>query len=93
MQTSSTALYEFHRSCRKGDLGTLTKTLRPELVNAQDERVTTSQLGLTALAHAVMNAQLEAAIEAAWDARDTITPASTGEQRDAKTFGDLNSCE
>ncbi|MEZ5674289.1 MAG: 2,3,4,5-tetrahydropyridine-2,6-dicarboxylate N-succinyltransferase [Thalassovita sp.] len=29
------------------------------------------------------NAQLEAAIEAAWDARDTITPATTGETRDA----------
>ncbi len=29
------------------------------------------------------NAQLEAAIEAAWEARDTITPATTGEQRDA----------
>ncbi len=29
------------------------------------------------------NAQLEAAIEAAWDARDTITPATTGEQREA----------
>ena len=29
------------------------------------------------------NAQLEQAIEAAWDARDTITPATTGETRDA----------
>ncbi len=29
------------------------------------------------------NAQLEAAIEAAWDARDTITPATTGETREA----------
>lgn len=29
------------------------------------------------------NAQLESAIEAAWDARDTISPATTGEQRDA----------
>jgi 2,3,4,5-tetrahydropyridine-2-carboxylate N-succinyltransferase len=29
------------------------------------------------------NAQLEAAIESAWDARDTITPATTGEARDA----------
>ncbi len=29
------------------------------------------------------NAQLEAAIEAAWDARDTISPATTGEQREA----------
>ncbi|MQQ08505.1 2,3,4,5-tetrahydropyridine-2,6-dicarboxylate N-succinyltransferase [Epibacterium sp. SM1979] len=29
------------------------------------------------------NAQLEAAIEAAWEARDTITPATTGETRDA----------
>ena len=29
------------------------------------------------------NAQLETAIEAAWDARDTITPATTGEVRDA----------
>ncbi|MGH1370044.1 MAG: 2,3,4,5-tetrahydropyridine-2,6-dicarboxylate N-succinyltransferase [Maritimibacter sp.] len=29
------------------------------------------------------NAQLETAIEAAWDARDTITPASTGEAREA----------
>ncbi len=29
------------------------------------------------------NAQLEAAIEAAWDARDTITPTTTGETRDA----------
>ncbi|WP_319825384.1 2,3,4,5-tetrahydropyridine-2,6-dicarboxylate N-succinyltransferase [Thalassovita sp.] len=29
------------------------------------------------------NAQLEAAIEAAWDARDTITPATKGAQRDA----------
>ena len=29
------------------------------------------------------NAQLEAAIEAAWDARDTISPATTGESRDA----------
>ncbi|MBM2575388.1 2,3,4,5-tetrahydropyridine-2,6-dicarboxylate N-succinyltransferase [Jannaschia sp. Os4] len=29
------------------------------------------------------NAQLEAAIEAAWDARDTITPETRGEQRDA----------
>ena len=29
------------------------------------------------------NAQLEIAIEAAWDARDTITPATTGETRDA----------
>ena len=29
------------------------------------------------------NAQLETAIEAAWDARDTITPATTGETRDA----------
>ncbi|WP_319545468.1 2,3,4,5-tetrahydropyridine-2,6-dicarboxylate N-succinyltransferase [Ruegeria conchae] len=29
------------------------------------------------------NAQLEAAIEAAWDMRDTITPATTGEQREA----------
>ncbi|MFD1911808.1 2,3,4,5-tetrahydropyridine-2,6-dicarboxylate N-succinyltransferase [Halodurantibacterium flavum] len=29
------------------------------------------------------NAALETAIEAAWDARDTITPATTGETRDA----------
>jgi hypothetical protein len=29
------------------------------------------------------NAQLETAIEAAWDARDTITPATTGETREA----------
>ena len=29
------------------------------------------------------NAQLEAAIEAAWDARDTITPATKGEAREA----------
>ena len=29
------------------------------------------------------NAQLEQAIESAWDARDTITPATTGESRDA----------
>ena len=29
------------------------------------------------------NAQLEAAIESAWDARDTISPATTGAQRDA----------
>ncbi|MCB1358228.1 MAG: 2,3,4,5-tetrahydropyridine-2,6-dicarboxylate N-succinyltransferase, partial [Maritimibacter sp.] len=29
------------------------------------------------------NAQLEAAIEAAWEARDTITPATTGETREA----------
>lgn len=29
------------------------------------------------------NAQLEAAIEAAWDARDSITPATTGETREA----------
>ncbi|MCL6284697.1 2,3,4,5-tetrahydropyridine-2,6-dicarboxylate N-succinyltransferase [Ruegeria sp. 2012CJ41-6] len=29
------------------------------------------------------NTQLETAIEAAWDARDTITPATTGEQREA----------
>ncbi len=29
------------------------------------------------------NAQLEAAIEAAWDTRDQITPATTGETRDA----------
>ncbi len=29
------------------------------------------------------NAQLETAIEAAWEARDAITPATTGEQRDA----------
>lgn len=29
------------------------------------------------------NAQLEAAIEAAWEARDTISPATTGEQREA----------
>ncbi|WP_434289867.1 2,3,4,5-tetrahydropyridine-2,6-dicarboxylate N-succinyltransferase [Celeribacter sp. SCSIO 80788] len=29
------------------------------------------------------NAQLEAAIEAAWDARDTITPATGGETREA----------
>jgi len=29
------------------------------------------------------NAQLEATIEAAWDTRDTITPATTGETRDA----------
>jgi 2,3,4,5-tetrahydropyridine-2-carboxylate N-succinyltransferase len=29
------------------------------------------------------NAQLEAAIESAWDARDTITPATTGEVREA----------
>ncbi|MCL4676724.1 MAG: 2,3,4,5-tetrahydropyridine-2,6-dicarboxylate N-succinyltransferase, partial [Pararhodobacter sp.] len=29
------------------------------------------------------NAQLEAAIEAAWDARDTISPATTGAARDA----------
>lgn len=29
------------------------------------------------------NAQLETAIEAAWEVRDTITPASTGEARDA----------
>ena len=29
------------------------------------------------------NAQLEPAIEAAWEARDTITPATTGEQREA----------
>ncbi|MEL6204794.1 MAG: 2,3,4,5-tetrahydropyridine-2,6-dicarboxylate N-succinyltransferase [Pseudomonadota bacterium] len=29
------------------------------------------------------NAQLETAIEAAWEARDTITPATTGETRDA----------
>ena len=29
------------------------------------------------------NAQLETAIEAAWEARDTVTPATTGEVRDA----------
>jgi len=29
------------------------------------------------------NAQLETAIEAAWEARDTISPATTGEMRDA----------
>ncbi|EBA17119.1 2,3,4,5-tetrahydropyridine-2,6-dicarboxylate N-succinyltransferase [Roseobacter sp. SK209-2-6] len=29
------------------------------------------------------NAQLETAIEAAWEARDTISPATTGEQREA----------
>ena len=29
------------------------------------------------------NAQLETALEAAWEARDTITPATTGETRDA----------
>jgi 2,3,4,5-tetrahydropyridine-2-carboxylate N-succinyltransferase len=29
------------------------------------------------------NAQLEKAIEAAWDARDAITPTTTGETRDA----------
>ncbi len=29
------------------------------------------------------NTQLETAIEAAWDARDTITPATTGEMREA----------
>ena len=29
------------------------------------------------------NAQLETAIEAAWEARDTITPSTRGEQRDA----------
>ena len=29
------------------------------------------------------NAQLEAAIEAAWDARDTITPSTGGETREA----------
>jgi len=29
------------------------------------------------------NTQLETAIEAAWEARDTITPATTGEQREA----------
>ncbi|NRA98702.1 MAG: 2,3,4,5-tetrahydropyridine-2,6-dicarboxylate N-succinyltransferase, partial [Rhodobacteraceae bacterium] len=29
------------------------------------------------------NAQLETAIEAAWDARDTITPSTTGETREA----------
>ncbi|WP_375264860.1 2,3,4,5-tetrahydropyridine-2,6-dicarboxylate N-succinyltransferase [Planktotalea sp.] len=29
------------------------------------------------------NAQLETAIEAAWEARDTITPTTTGEQREA----------
>ncbi len=29
------------------------------------------------------NAQLETAIEAAWEARDTITPATRGDQRDA----------
>ena len=29
------------------------------------------------------NAQLESAIEAAWDARDTISPATTGEAREA----------
>jgi 2,3,4,5-tetrahydropyridine-2-carboxylate N-succinyltransferase len=29
------------------------------------------------------NVQLEAAIESAWDARDTISPATTGEQREA----------
>ncbi|MEY2960996.1 MAG: hypothetical protein RLZ60_826, partial [Pseudomonadota bacterium] len=29
------------------------------------------------------NVQLEAAIEAAWEARDTITPATTGETREA----------
>ncbi|MBY6082961.1 2,3,4,5-tetrahydropyridine-2,6-dicarboxylate N-succinyltransferase [Ruegeria arenilitoris] len=29
------------------------------------------------------NAQLETAIEAAWEARDTITPATAGEQREA----------
>ena len=29
------------------------------------------------------NAQLETAIEAAWEARDTITPATRGETRDA----------
>lgn len=31
----------------------------------------------------MLNAALETAIEAAWDARDTITPATTGETRDA----------
>ena len=29
------------------------------------------------------NAQLETAIEAAWEARDTITPATKGETREA----------
>jgi len=31
----------------------------------------------------MFNAQLETAIEAAWEARDTISPATTGEQREA----------
>ncbi len=31
----------------------------------------------------MLNAQLETAIEAAWDTRDTITPATTGEVREA----------
>ena len=29
------------------------------------------------------NSQLESAIEAAWDARDQISPQTTGEQREA----------
>ena len=29
------------------------------------------------------NAQLESAIEAAWEGRDEITPSTTGETRDA----------
>jgi 2,3,4,5-tetrahydropyridine-2-carboxylate N-succinyltransferase len=35
------------------------------------------------MSNAQSNAQLETAIEAAWEARDQITPATTGETRDA----------
>ena len=37
------------------------------------------------------NSQLESAIEAAWDARDQISPQTTGEQREA-IEDTLNAC-
>jgi 2,3,4,5-tetrahydropyridine-2-carboxylate N-succinyltransferase len=42
-----------------------------------------SNLSRHELEISMSNAQLETAIEAAWEARDTITPATTGETREA----------
>lgn len=52
------------------------------------EQLQPARVAVIAKAHKIKgndmsNAQLEAAIETAWEARDTITPATTGETREA----------
>ena len=48
-------LTDLHRFCRKGDVQLIAQVFRPDLVNLRDERVLVTQLGLTALACAVIS--------------------------------------